>query len=95
MVQLENKKGNTYTKNSSVDQINDIISQELLPGEANILFSAESTTDPRDSTRFPVELLNKFTPAGLPTHLLYIKKGMVLMLLRNKARTLKLYMSHS
>ncbi len=54
-----------------------------MPGEATILSSADSTSDPRDSTRFPVEFLNKLTPAGLPPHHLYLKKGMVLMLLRN------------
>ena len=55
----------------------------MLPGEATVLTSADSTCEPKDSTRFPVELLNKLTPAGLPPHHLYIKKGMVLMLLRN------------
>ena len=55
----------------------------MLPGEATVLTSADSTCEPKDSTRFPVEFLNKLTPAGLPPHHLYIKKGMVLMLLRN------------
>ena len=41
--------------------------------------------DPRDSIKFPVEFLNKLTHAGLPTHHLYIKGGMVLMLLRRLA----------
>ena len=48
--------------------------------DSNILFSADSRSDPKDSTRFPVEFLNKLTPAG---HHLYIKKGMVLMLLQS------------
>ena len=48
---------------------------------SNILSSADSTGDPRDSTRFLVEFLNKLIPAGLPPHHLYIKKGMVLMIL--------------
>ena len=51
------------TKNGSVDQISAIISPELLPGEAIILSNADSSSDPRDSTRFPVEFLNKLTLA--------------------------------
>ena len=70
-------------KNRSVDEINAIVIQDLLPGEAIVLSSADSTCDPKDSTRFPIEFLNKLTPAGLPPHRLYLKKGMVLMLLRN------------
>ena len=41
-----------------------------------------STSDNGDSTWFLVELLNKLIPAGLPPHHLYIKIGMVLMLMR-------------
>ena len=59
-------------KNSSVDHINAIISQKLFHGQATILSSADSTSDPRYSTRFPVEFLNKLTPARLPPHHLYI-----------------------
>ena len=69
--------------NSSVDQINAIISQELLPGEATMPCSAESMGYPRDSTRFSVEFLNKLTPAGLPPHQLYIEKVMVLLFQQN------------
>ena len=70
-------------KNSSVDQISAIISPELLHEEATILLNDESTIDPRESTRFPAEFLNKLTPVELPLHHLYIDKGMVLMFQRN------------
>ena len=95
-------------RNSSVDQINVINSQELLHREETfypvltvqvtleilysilyyysifyILPSADSTSDPRNSTRFPMEFLNKLTSAGFPPHHLCIKKGMVCMLLRS------------
>ena len=71
------------SKHSSFDQINAIISKEPLPGEALIQSSADSTSDPRDSNRFPVKFLNKLTPAGHPPHHLYMKKCLVHMLLRN------------
>ena len=50
--------------------------------ESNILPSADSTSDPRDYTRSPMEFVNKLTSDGLPPHLLYIMKSMVPMLLR-------------
>ena len=55
-------------KNSSVDQINVIISQELLPGEAIILSSADSARDPRDSTRFFIEFLSCWIPSTSHQH---------------------------
>ena len=68
--------------NSSVDQRNAIISQELLHGKATILSSADSTSGPRDSIR-SMEFQKRLTPAGFPPHHLYMKEGMVLMLLRD------------
>ena len=69
-------------KNSSVDPINAIFARTIAWG-SNILSSADSTCNPRDSNRFLEEFLNKLTPAGLLPHHLYIKKGMVLMLLQS------------
>ena len=48
---------------------------------SNILSSADCTSDPKDSTRFPVEFLNKFTHAELPTYHLYTKKNIFLRFL--------------
>ena len=69
-------------KNSTVDSISSLISEQF-PGEAHILYSADSTNDPDDATRFPVEYLNSLTPAGLPPYRLFLKNDMILMLLRN------------
>ena len=48
----------------AIDQINAIISYELFTWVSNILSSDDSTSDPSDSTGFPVKFLNKLTPAG-------------------------------
>ena len=69
------------SKNSSDDQINAISSQELLPEEATFYAVLMCTSDPRESSRFPVEFMSKLTPAGLPPHHLYIELGVVHMLL--------------
>jgi hypothetical protein len=69
-------------KNSQVDELNFKIS-EIFPGEARIMSSADTCTNIGDVTRFPVEYLNSLTPTGLPPHKLHLKKGMILMLIRN------------
>ncbi len=59
-------------KNSTADEINTAVS-ELLPGQPFEVYSADSTVDPNDATRFPTEYLNSLTPTGLPPHKLIVK----------------------
>ena len=53
--------------NVVVDKINTLISN-MFPGELTILSSADSTMDPADTTRFPLDYLNPLTLTGLPPH---------------------------
>ena len=52
--------------------------------EERIYLSVDTPTgDGHDNIRFPVEVLNNSNPPGLPVHSLKIKKGHILVLLRN------------
>lgn len=48
-------------------------------------YSADSaiTEDINDAFHFPVEFLHEQTPSGMPPHVLLLKKGVIVMLLRN------------
>uniref|UniRef100_A0A7E4URS8 ATP-dependent DNA helicase n=1 Tax=Panagrellus redivivus TaxID=6233 RepID=A0A7E4URS8_PANRE len=56
-----------------------------LPGEEHVYQSIDETVcDPGvDPNNFPVEFINTLTPQGYPPHKLHLKKGAVVMLLRN------------
>ncbi|XP_021965731.1 ATP-dependent DNA helicase PIF1-like [Folsomia candida] len=56
-----------------------------MPGDPTIYYSADSivSEDPSDALNFPVEFLNKQTPSGMAPHALVLKKGVIIMLLRN------------
>ena len=57
--------------------------ESRISGEGIKLKSADKVEDPSDSYRFNVEYLNKLQPNGFPGHILSLKPGMPLMLLRN------------
>ena len=73
----------TPTNDESL-RINDLVISRL-PGELKTYFSADSiiTDDPIEQSAYPVEFLNRCTPSGLPPHLLNLKVGAVVILLRN------------
>ena len=58
---------------------------EMLAGDPMIYYSADSLSseDPSDNLNFPTEFLNELTPSGMPPHVLLLKKGTIIMLLRN------------
>ena len=68
--------------NKEVDCINDMM-QGSLPGTGVKLSSADTLENPADAFRFNTEYLNTLKPNGFPQHMLDIKPGMPLMLLRN------------
>ena len=70
------------TTNEQVDAINNL-GLNRLPGEPIVIPSADSTIDPDDATHYPVEYINSLQAAGIPPHTLTLKKGAVVMLLRN------------
>ena len=68
--------------NKEVDSINDMM-QDWLPGAGVKLSNADTLENPSDAFRFNTEYLNTLRPNGFPQHMLNLKPGMPLMLLRN------------
>ncbi|XP_021959697.1 ATP-dependent DNA helicase pif1-like [Folsomia candida] len=70
--------------NDEVDNINEKI-LEILEGEAKTYISSDSLVTDEDSDRndYPVEFLNSLKPSGSAPHELNLKKGALIMLLRN------------
>ncbi len=75
--------------NKHAEEINHSV-MKLLPTAGQICYSADSITDSpgfRDaSVEFPIEWLNSLDIAGLPPHVLNLKIGAIVMLLRNMNR---------
>ena len=57
--------------------------QQWVPGSLTKLSSADTLENPNDAFRFNTEYLNTLQPNGFPEHILTLKEGMPLMLLRN------------
>ena len=68
--------------NKEVDSINELM-QNSLPGDGVKLSSADTLENPVDAYRFNTEYLNTLKPNGFPQHVLDLKPGMPLMLMRN------------
>ena len=68
--------------NKEVDCINDIL-EASVPGAIKKFCSSDNLEDYRDAMRFNVEYLNSLTPSGFPRHILNLKPGMPVILLRN------------
>ena len=68
--------------NASVARINSYLMSKL-PTKEVVLVSADSTVQPGDAARHPVELLNTLEPQGLPVHQLVLRPGCILRLMRN------------
>lgn len=58
---------------------------DALPGETAVFRSVDclEKESSSDAIQYPVELLNSINPASLPHHELKLKKGAVVLLLRN------------
>lgn len=73
-------------KNQQVDQINVRI-LGLLEGETKIYQSADSLVvdeqSDHDIGEIPIEVINNYTPSGFPPHILQLKVGAIVLLLRN------------
>ena len=56
-----------------------------IPGKCQQYDSSDSviSEDPNDSLNYSPEFLHELTPSGMPPHTLMLKKGVVIMLLRN------------
>ena len=75
------------TTNVRVDHINDLVSQRMV-GESTEYFSADRVDllddgGAGDAQNYPTEFLNSLTPNGLPPHVIRLKVGAPIMLIRN------------
>ena len=68
--------------NKEVNSLNEMMN-EWLPGDGDKFRSSDTLDNNDDLLRFNSEYLNTLNPNGFPQHILNLKKGMPLMLLRN------------
>jgi len=68
--------------NTTADMLNAKL-LAVLPGEEHEVRSADRVEELDDAHLVPVEFLNKFNPSGFPHHVLRLKAGSPIMLLRN------------
>ncbi|KAL0385745.1 UNVERIFIED_CONTAM: ATP-dependent DNA helicase RRM3 [Sesamum radiatum] len=68
-------------KNDCIDEINEILIDEF-PGEMKRFVSLDKTRDPSQQGQYE-DFLNSITISGLPPHILTLKVGCPIMLLRN------------
>ena len=66
--------------NEQAKEVNDLVSDRF-PGNAKIYKSSDTTTD--NNPDFSPEFLNSFDLPGMAPHCLKLKKGMLVMLIRN------------
>ena len=69
-------------RNEDVDLINNRL-LEAIPGTHAEYISIDTTVETDDAVNFPVEFLNAQNPPGLPPHILRLKVGSPIMLIRN------------
>lgn len=69
-------------RNEDVNKINQII-QSKIPGKIVKYTSIDNVLDENDIVNYPVEFLNSLEPSGMPPHILNLKIGSLLILLRN------------
>lgn len=69
-------------RNEEVNKINQII-QSKIPGETKKYSSIDIALDEDQIVNYPVEFLNTLEPSGFPPHVLNLKIGSLLILLRN------------
>ena len=79
------ERGILAPKNDVVDEINETC-MRILPGEADVFRSADSIVHDDQVTSFPTEFLNSMRASGMAPHRLELKKGCILMLLRNLSK---------
>lgn len=69
-------------RNDTVNEINNLLMSKF-DAEERTYKSYDSYTDQDQAVHFPTEVLNSFSPSGIPDHMLTLKVGAPIMLLRN------------
>lgn len=70
------------SKNDTAQEINDLLLKKF-QGIQKTYKSFDSVIEVEDAVNYPVEFLNSLKPPGMPPHLLNVKVGAPVMLLRN------------
>ena len=70
------------SKNVTVEALNERLLQEI-PGDTKTYRSSNKAIKENDECEFPPEVLDSLKPLGFPPHILSLKKGAPIMLLRN------------
>lgn len=70
------------SKNTVVEALNERLLQHI-PGETKTYRSTNKAVEEHDECEFPPELLDSLKPLGLPPHILSLKVGAPIMILRN------------
>ena len=68
--------------NDTVDEVNHLILRRI-PGDTVTYQSIDTVRHEENSVIYPTEVLNSLKPSGLPPHLLQVKIGVPLIVLRN------------
>ena len=68
--------------NNQVQNINAKLAS-LIPGESCAFLSIDTTLTEEDAVQYPTEFLNSLSPNGIPPHILILKIGLPVMILRN------------
>ena len=69
-------------RNDDANSINNILLKKLLTAEVKYE-SVDTVLQVDDAVNYPVEFLNTLHPPGIPPHILYLKVGAPIILLRN------------
>ena len=65
-----------------MDKVNDRILAKI-PGAIMKYSSVDSVVEEEEAVQYPMEFLNSLEPPGMPTHVLFLKLGVPIILLRN------------
>ncbi|GBN94958.1 hypothetical protein AVEN_264466-1 [Araneus ventricosus] len=81
--QLEKRIILAPTNKKTLEMNHSIIAK--LQDEPHAFYSSDSmiSEDQNDLQNYPLEFLHDLTPSGMPAHALMLKKGVIVMLLRN------------
>ena len=66
------------------DQVLNLV--PIMPGDREFTYASVdevASANPADIIHYPLEFLHSLTPKGMPPHILRLRKGTVVMLLRN------------
>ncbi len=76
-------------RNDEARQANDLILERLDPATETLSLGHDSIKDPEgeDAASFPEEFLHTLQPGGFPPHALRLRRGAVVMILRNLDKT--------